>query len=52
MQDIFIEWETDQLIVVYDADHNELWRGDWHSIELLRALASAGLIGLYESNAE
>jgi hypothetical protein len=48
MVDLFVEWETDQVIVVYNADRTELWRGDWHAIELLRALASAGFIGLYE----
>lgn len=48
MTDIFVEWPDDQTIIVYDSDHNELWRGDWHAVTLLRALADAGLIGLYE----
>lgn len=50
MPDIFVEWPDDQTIIVYDADHTELWRGDWHAIALLRALADNGLIGLYEDD--
>ena len=46
--DLFVEWPNDQMIVVYDADHSELWRGDWRAINLLRALHDAGLIELYE----
>ena len=52
MPDIFVTWIDDQTIVVKDSDANELWRGDWHAVTLLRALADAGLIGLYEDDDE
>ncbi len=49
MTDLFVEWPDDQTIIVKDADANELWRGDWHAVNLLRALADDGIIGLYET---
>ena len=45
---LFVSWLDDHTIVVSDSDLREIWRGDWHAMELLRCLDTEGIIELEE----